>query len=112
VRAILYYIFFGINWLITLLPLQILYLFSDFLYLLLFYFPGYRKEVVRTNLKNSFPEKSDEEIRQIEKNFYKHFADLFIEIMKLRNMSKASKIKRFTFTNTGIFDKLREEKCL
>lgn len=109
-KAILYYIFFGINWFITLLPLPVLYIFSDFLFLLLYYFPGYRRKVVRTNLKNSFPEKTDVEIRKIERNFYKHFADFFIEILKLRNMSKASQLKRYTFSNTEIFDKLREEK--
>jgi len=110
VKAILYYIFFGINWFITLLPLPVLYIFSDLLFLLLYHFPGYRRKVVRTNLKNSFPEKTDKEIRQIERKFYKHFADLFIEILKLRNMSNASQTKRYTFSNTGIFDKLREEK--
>lgn len=109
-RAILYYIFFGINWFITLLPLRILFVFSDFLFVLLYYFPGYRRKVVWTNLKNSFPEKSDKEIRKIERNFYKHFADLFIEIMKLRNMPNRVQTKRFTYTNTVLFDKLKEEK--
>ncbi len=109
-RAILYYIFFGINWLITLLPLTVLYIFSDFLFLVLYYFPSYRRKVVLTNLINSFPEKSDKEIRQIEKDFYRHLADLFIEILKLRNMSNSTQKKRFTYSNTEIFDKLRDEK--
>ena len=108
--AIGYYLFFAVNWVITLLPLSILYLFSDFVFILIYYFPGYRKKVVRTNLRNSFPEKSLAEIRHIERGFYKHFADLFIEIMKLRNMSNSSQSKRYTFSNTEIFDKLREEK--
>ena len=77
--AIGYYIFYGINWVITLLPLRVLYLFSDFLYLVLYYFPSYRRKVVATNLKNSFPEKSDEELKSIEKKFYRHLADVFIE---------------------------------
>lgn len=108
--AIGYYLFFVVNWTITLLPLSVLYLFSDFLFILLYYFPGYRKKVVRMNLKNSFPEKSEVELKQIERNFYKHFSDLFIEIMKLRNMSNSIQLKRYTFSNTEIFDKLREEK--
>ena len=109
-KAVIYYIFFGINWFITLLPLQVLYLFSDLLFLILYYVPGYRRNVVWENLKNSFPDKSDEKLRQIEKKFYRHFADLFIEILKLRNMSESTQLKRYTFTNTEIFDKLREEK--
>ena len=109
-KAIVYYIFFGINWFITLLPLPVLYVFSDILFLLLYYFPGYRRKVVKTNLKNSFPGKSEKEIRLIERRFYKHFADLFIEIQKLRNLSNSVQMKRFTYSNTEIFDKLREEK--
>ena len=109
-KAIVYYIFFGINWLFTLLPLMVLYKFSDLLFLILYYFPSYRRNVVATNLKNSFPEKSDMELKQIERNFYKHFADLLIEIMKLRNMSNSTQLKRYTYSNTEIFDKLREEK--
>jgi Kdo2-lipid IVA lauroyltransferase/acyltransferase len=108
--AIGYYLFLAVNWIITLLPLNVLYLFSDFIFILIYYFPGYRKNVVSTNLKNSFPEKSAEEIVQIKKGFYKHFADLLIEILKLRNMSNSSQLKRYTFSNTEIFDRLREEK--
>ena len=58
--AIGYYMFYGINWIITLLPLRVLYIFSDFIFLLLYYFPSYRRKVVATNLKNSFPEKTRE----------------------------------------------------
>ena len=108
--AIGYYLFYAVNWTITLLPLSVLYLFSDFIFIITYYFPGYRKKVVKTNLKNSFPEKSEAELRQIERNFYKHFADLMVEILKLRNMSDASQLKRYTFSNTEIFDKLRSEK--
>jgi KDO2-lipid IV(A) lauroyltransferase len=108
--AIGYYIFYGINWFLSFLPLWILYFISDFIYLLLFYFPSYRRKVVETNLKNSFPEKTPEEIRLIEKKFYKHLADLLIETFKLLHMSKKEQNKRFTYSNIGIIDKLREEK--
>ena len=80
--ALGYYLFFAVNWTITLLPLRVLYIFSDFLFALFYYLPGYRKKVVRTNLKNAFPDKSAEEIRKIEKGFYHHLADLFVEILK------------------------------
>ncbi|MBK9390637.1 MAG: lysophospholipid acyltransferase family protein [Bacteroidetes bacterium] len=108
--AIGYYLFFAINWTFTLLPLRAIYVFSDFLFILLYYIPGYRKKVVRTNLKNSFPEKTDDEIRKIEKGFYKHLADLFVEILKLRNLSNKEQLKRYTMSNTRVFDKFREEK--
>lgn len=108
--AIPYYIFYALNRIITLLPLPVLYLFSDFLFVILYYFPGYRKKVVRTNLRKSFPEKTEEELRKIEKGFYSHLADLFIEILKLRNLSNKEQQKRYTMSNTEIFDRFREEK--
>jgi KDO2-lipid IV(A) lauroyltransferase len=78
-----YYIFYGINWIITLLPLKILYIFSDILFLFLYYFPSYRRKVVAENLRNAFPEKSATEIALIGRKFYRHLADLFIETLKL-----------------------------
>jgi KDO2-lipid IV(A) lauroyltransferase len=108
--AILYYIFFGINWLITLLPLRVLYIFADLLYYVLYYVIGYRRKVVETNLRNSFPEKTDEELKIIEKKFYRHLADLIIEVLKLSHMSEAEQKKRFSYSNLEVIDRLREEK--
>jgi len=108
--AIGYYIFYGINWIITLLPLPVLYIFSDLLYLVLYYVISYRRKVVADNLKNSFPEKTEEERKTIEKKFYRHLADLIIETFKSTHMSKTNQRKRFTYSNLEIIDKLREEK--
>ncbi len=108
--AIGYYIFYGINWVITLMPLSVLYIFSDFLYIVLYYFPSYRRKVVADNLKNSFPDKTEQEIKCIEKKFYKHLADLFIETFKLTHMSKEQMMRRFTVSNLEIIDKLLAEK--
>lgn len=108
-NAVTYYIFYGINWVMTLLPLSILYLFSDLLYLILYYLIGYRRKVVATNLRNSFPEISDRELKVIEKKFYKHLADIIIETLKLTHMSVAEQKKRFTYTNLEVIDKLRAE---
>ena len=87
--ALTYYIFYVTNWIITLLPLSVLYLFSDLIFLLLYYFPSYRRKVVATNLKNAFPEKSEDELKSIGKKFYKHLADLVIETFKVTHMSLA-----------------------
>ena len=108
--VIAFYIFYGINWIVTLLPLRILYIFSDLLYFFLYYFPSYRKKVVSTNLKNAFPEKTDKELKTIEKKFYKHLADLFIETLKLTHMSKTQLMKRFTISNSDILNNLLKEK--
>jgi len=101
-----FYIFYGVNWIITLLPLKILYIFSDILFIFLYYFPGYRKKVVTENLRNSFPEKSQEEIALIGRKFYRHLADIFIETLKLTNLSNKELTRRFTFSNPELLDRL------
>ncbi len=78
------------------------------LYFLLYYFPSYRRKVVATNLKNSFPEKTEAELKIIRKKFYKHLADLFIETFKLTHMDKDQLMKRFTISNLEIIEKLTE----
>ena len=105
-----FYIFFGINWIVTLLPLRILYIFSDFLYLILYYGLSYRRKVVAENLRNSFPEKSTGELKAIEKKFYRHLADLFIEILKLTHMSKNESLKRMKITNLELLERLYDER--
>lgn len=84
---------------LSLLPLQILYLFATLLYGMLYYVFGYRREVVRTNLKKSFPEKSTEELYLIEKRYYKYLAALIFEIIKMTTISKAELQRRFSFKN-------------
>jgi KDO2-lipid IV(A) lauroyltransferase len=107
--AIGFYIFFGINWIMTLLPLPVLYLFSDFFYLFIYYLPGYRRQIVRNNLKNSFPEKNEKEILIIEKKFYHHFCDLFVETLKLTHMSNKQLMKRIQPKNPELLEKLYNE---
>jgi len=107
--AVGFYIFYCINWIITLLPLSLLYLFSDFFYLILYYVIKYRRKVVEENLRNSFPHKTAAERKIIEKKFYRHLADLIIETLKLTHMSIKEQNIRYTYSNLQIIDKLREE---
>ncbi|MCE5348076.1 MAG: lysophospholipid acyltransferase family protein [Bacteroidales bacterium] len=108
-EAVLYYLVYGLTWILSLLPLRIMYIVSDFIYLLLYYFPSYRRKITAENLKNSFPEKNEKELKCIEKKFYHHLADLFIEDFKLIHMSSAQLEKRCVFTNTEIIHKLFDE---
>ena len=78
------------------LPFNIIYLLSDFFYLLLFYVIGYRKKVVYTNLRNSFPEKTEQEIDQIARKFYHHLCDMGLEAIKLHSISEKELDKRIT----------------
>ena len=104
-----FYLFYGINWIITLLPLRVLYLFSDLLFLLLCYFPSYRRKIVITNLRNSFPEKTKKERSVIARKFYRHLADLVIETLKLTHMSNKQLSKRLSFSNPELLERLYNE---
>ncbi|MBS1916222.1 MAG: lysophospholipid acyltransferase family protein [Bacteroidetes bacterium] len=84
----MYYIVFGLLYLLSLLPMRVLYFFSDFVYVLLYYVFGYRKKVVMDNLLHAFPEKTDEERKKIAKGFYRNFTDNFIETIKILSASK------------------------
>jgi KDO2-lipid IV(A) lauroyltransferase len=107
--AVAYYIFYSLTWIVTLLPMRILYAISDLLFYFVYYFPGYRKKVVAENLENAFPEKTKKELKEIEKKFYHHFCDLFIEISAITHMSKKELMKRIQFTDPGFLDKLYAE---
>src|SRR6218665_2579715 len=86
--------------LISLLPLPVLLFFARLLYYLLYYVIGYRKNVVRTNLRTSFPEKSIREIIIIEKKYFKFLAELIFEIIELTTISEAETLKRVKFSGT------------
>ncbi|MFZ9387149.1 MAG: lysophospholipid acyltransferase family protein [Chitinophagaceae bacterium] len=92
----MYYVVYGILWLFSLLPLRILYVFSDAFYGIVFYILKYRRDVVMQNLLLAFPEKTDAERRRIAKQFYRNFIDTFIESLKLITMSKKQIMKRST----------------
>ena len=53
-------------------PFFLLYFWADVFYFVIYYLAGYRKKVVLENLRKSFPEKSDKEIKQLAKKFYHH----------------------------------------
>jgi len=92
--------------LVSILPFRILYVLSDLIFLLLFYVIGYRKKVVYDNLKIAFPEKSEDEIKNIRKKFYHHFVDLLVETIKTFTISNKEILKRFHLTNKDEFSEL------
>lgn len=105
-RNKMFYIVYFFIWIITWLPLRAMYVLSDFLFPIVYYIARYRRNVVRKNLVNSFPEKSISEIQKIERQFYRFFCDLFIEIPYQVHMSDKEMLKRMTFINTQIIDEL------
>ncbi len=93
-----YYIIYVCCYLFSLLPLGVLYRLSDLVYFPLYHCIKYRRAIVRRNLASSFPEKGEEEIIRIEKQFYHFFCDYAVETLKLFSMSKKEMMRRMTFT--------------
>ena len=85
-------------YLLSLLPLPLLFFFARLLYYLLYYLIGYRKKVVRQNLTRSFPEKTLPEIKAIEQKFFRYLAELIFEIIKMATISEKETLKRVKFT--------------
>lgn len=94
---------------ISRLPFNVLYVFSDFLFLLMFHVVRYRKKVVHSNLRKSFPEKRDSEIIAIEKQFYRHFCDLVLESFKLFSISEEEIRKRMVFDNPEVLNNFLDQ---
>ena len=90
---------------ISLLPFRLLYLISDFLYVVLYKIFGYRKKVVLKNLQNSFPDKSAAEINKIADLFYSHLCDVIVESLKSFTISQDEILKRMVVANPEVINK-------
>jgi KDO2-lipid IV(A) lauroyltransferase len=82
---------------------------SNFICFLVYRVFGYRKSVVRSNLKLTFPKLQETEYRVIEKKFYRHLCDLFLEIIKSMGMSKDQMLKRFKVKNIEVLTQFEKE---
>jgi Kdo2-lipid IVA lauroyltransferase/acyltransferase len=101
----MYYLIYVPLYLLSLLPLRVLYLLSDAVYGLLYHIIGYRKKVVMDNLQIAFPEKTVQERVLIAKKFYHNFIDTFIETIKMFSASEAYLRKRVS-GNWEVFQQL------
>jgi KDO2-lipid IV(A) lauroyltransferase len=75
-------------YLIAILPSFLIYLLSDFLRFLVFTVFRYRKDVVYTNLQNSFPNHSKEWIAKTAHDFYRNLFDVTLETIQIAVRSK------------------------
>ncbi len=108
--ALLYYISIPWLYLISWLPFWALYLLSDGMRFLLFGLIGYRKKVVLTNLRNSFPEKSEVEIQTIARQFYRNFCDLVLETLKTLTIGPAALKKHVLFEDRSVFQQYFDQE--
>ncbi|MFK7757235.1 MAG: lysophospholipid acyltransferase family protein [Flavobacteriales bacterium] len=94
---------------ISLLPFWVLHIISDLAKFLIYRVFKYRVGVVMTSLRNSFPEKSESELKAIASEFYRHFTDIVIESVKMFSISEKSLAKRMVSMNSEIFDSYYKE---
>ena len=88
------------------LPLFVLYLITDLLYLFLITIIPYRKRVIEANIRNSFPKTSIREQKRIKRRFYRHFTDLLAEGVKCLSISEQALRKRLIVANPEILEEL------
>lgn len=105
-KSLGFYTFLFFEKLISVLPLSFSYLLSYFFYIILNYILKYRKDIVIQNLKNSFPDKSEEDIMLLRKKYMKIMADLIIESLRFSKMTKENFLKHFEFKNLELLDEL------
>lgn len=101
-----YYLAMGLGKLISYLPFGALYGVSNFIAFVLHRVVQYRKEVILTNLRRSFPEKPEAELEDIRKKFYRNFADIIVESFKSLSISEKTMRKHFKLLNPEVFEKL------
>ena len=98
---------------IGLLPFKLMYLLSDFLSFILLRIVKYRVDVVRYNIKSSNLKLTEKDIKKLIKNFYSHFCDIYLEMIKLDRMNKIDVEKRLKVLNPEIANKyLKEDKSV
>ncbi|MEL6810276.1 MAG: lysophospholipid acyltransferase family protein [Bacteroidota bacterium] len=98
-QRLVYILVYPIIWFLSILPMPLLYFVSDMVFVLVFHIIGYRKKVVKSNLRLAFPEKTEKEINRITKRFYHHLCDMILESVKSLSISEKELKRRFRFTN-------------
>jgi len=96
-------------YLISFLPFPLLYLLSDLVRFFVFRVFSYRKPAISGNLRRSFPEKTEAEIKGISRAFHRQFCDQIFESIKLLSMSEKQAKRRFMVKNPELFQHLYEQ---
>ena len=107
-QRLVFWLAYPLLWLVSILPFPLFYIFSDLVCFLVYYIVRYRRKTVQNNLELVFPEKSSAERKKIEKKFYSHMVDMFLEMIKSISISNEELKRRFRFTNLEEIQKIRK----
>lgn len=105
-QRLLYILVYPFWWVISILPMSVLYVLSDIFFFLSYYVIGYRRKVVKENLALALPDKTDKERKQIAKEFYVHLSDILVETIKSLTISEKEINRRFQFENPELLQEL------
>lgn len=108
-QLLIFLIAYPILWTISILPFRLFYWFSDFVFFIVFHVLRYRRKVVQENLSLTLPHLSVNERAVIEKKFYSHMCDIFLEMIKTITISEKEIRKRFVFTNMDLFNEMAKD---
>ena len=99
-------IFYSLIWVLTLPPLQLLYLGSWAGFMVMQVFPGYRKQIIYNNLRTSFPELAEEDVRRLRRKYYRHLSQVMVESIKAMHWSVDRLKKRIILKNPGFIEEM------
>ena len=85
-----------------------MYLLSDILYLIVYHLIRYRRKVTRTNLANAYPDRDENQRRQIERAYYRHICDLLVEGVYNLYAHPRSIMQRYHFVNRQLVNQYYE----
>ena len=88
--------------LLSRLPLSVLYLITDFMYVIIYHIWGFRRKLSLTNLRNSFPDKSAEEIERIARQAYRNACNMIAEVLKGAAMEAGELRRRMQILNIEV----------
>lgn len=108
-NLVIFYTVYPLIWLISRLPMRILYIISDFLFFLIYYVFKYRRAVILQNLTTAFPNKTEKEKQEIAKKFFKHFTDIIVESLKSFSISEKEVLKRYHYKNPELVNNYFKE---
>ncbi|WP_394906191.1 lysophospholipid acyltransferase family protein [uncultured Mesonia sp.] len=109
-QRLIFVISYPFLWLLAILPFPLLYMISDFVYLWVYHVVGYRRKVVDQNLALAFPKLSASKRNKIRKEFYHHFCDSFLEMIKTLKMSDKQLKTRFKILNPEMLKEIEGQK--
>ncbi len=90
-----YHLIYGFCYLVGLLPWWFLYyVVAEAVYFAIYRVAGYRVKVVRANLASSFPEKSLQELRTIEKRYYRMLSEYVVDAVDMASITPRQLLKR------------------